>query len=83
MLSSNVLLFTQVRREIAQMFTTGFSSCQTELFNFLGNLVLTLDPSHLGQGISQVLCDQLNLVPLGEEEVKWEIVKPIMPQIGK
>ncbi|XP_033634434.1 uncharacterized protein LOC117295789 isoform X1 [Asterias rubens] len=72
---------SDVRREVAKLFSVGSIEVQNALFNFLGNLRLELGSKKKAvKGIDESICRALNLnFPLGEDAEPWDVPKPVIP----
>ncbi len=73
---------SDVRREVAKLFSGGSIEAQNALFNFLGNLRLELgNKKKADKGIDERICRAFSLnFPMDEDAEPWEVPKPVIPE---
>ena len=81
-ISQNLQNNSDIRREVAKLFSCGSAEVQSALFNFLGNLRLEIGNwRRADKGVDEGICKVLNLTfPLEADDEPWEVPKPVIPE---
>ncbi|XP_038073872.1 uncharacterized protein LOC119741972 [Patiria miniata] len=83
-ISKNLRQNSNVRREVAKLFSCESTEVQEALFSFIGSLLLEMGSKRgesVEKGINEGICRALGLTfPREDNDEPWEVPKPFIPE---